>query len=182
MWEPRKLAVLVAISTVALLLTAWTVISFGPRSPVAALLISWLGMSWAAMAGQVVRFRLSAGYYRARPCERDGRIYERLGIRLFKMAVRRGPLAILSPTLRLPKERTAPALRALEGEMETAEAAHLVMFLLMTAAMAAAILKGWLDAAGWLLLFNVLFNGYPVMLQRYNRTLLRELIGRQGGD
>ena len=38
-----------------------------------------------------------------------------------------------------------------------------------------AIFLRWFDAAGWLMLFNVLFNGYPVMLQRYNRMRLDPL-------
>ena len=32
--------------------------------------------------------------------------------------------------------------------------------------------RGWWGAARWTLLFDVLLNGYPVMLQRYNRALL----------
>jgi hypothetical protein len=176
----RKLAAGAAVTAAVLLLVWWTVASFGARSLVSAFLVNWLAMSWAAMVGQAVRFRLPAKYYQARSFEGDGRIYERLGVRVFKMAVRRGPLAILSPTLRLPQERTVPALRALEGEMEIAEAAHLLVFFLVTVGAAAALVKGWLDAAGWLMLLNVLFNGYPVLLQRYNRILLRDLIGRQG--
>jgi hypothetical protein len=35
-----------------------------------------------------------------------------------------------------------------------------------------AALRGWWVAAGLTLLFDVLMNGYPVMLQRYNRVLL----------
>jgi hypothetical protein len=32
--------------------------------------------------------------------------------------------------------------------------------------------RGWWGAEGWTLLFDLLLNGYPVMLQRYNRALL----------
>jgi hypothetical protein len=35
-----------------------------------------------------------------------------------------------------------------------------------------AAVRGWWIAAGLTLLFDVLMNGYPVMLQRYNRALL----------
>ena len=34
----------------------------------------------------------------------------------------------------------------------------------------------WLDAAAWLMLFNVPLNAYPVMLQRYNRLRLDPLL------
>ena len=39
-----------------------------------------------------------------------------------------------------------------------------------------ALLNGWLDAVAWILLFNILVNGYPIMLQRCNRIKLQELI------
>ena len=35
-------------------------------------------------------------YHGPRPFERTGRVYELLGVRLIKMLVRRGPLAIFS--------------------------------------------------------------------------------------
>jgi hypothetical protein len=37
---------------------------------------------------------------------------------------------------------------------------------------------GWIDAALWILLFNIVFNGYPVMLQRYNRLRLQRLTAK----
>jgi hypothetical protein len=39
-----------------------------------------------------------------------------------------------------------------------------------------ALLQGWWDTFGWLLLFNILINAYPVMLQRYNRAKLQPLL------
>jgi len=176
----RKAIVVMGVTAVALLLLWWIVTAYGARGVISAFLINWLAMSWAAIAGQAVRFRLPQEHYRLRAFEQDGRIYECLGVRLFKMLVRHGPLAILSPTLRMPAQRTVPALRALEGEMETTEAAHMIVFILMTLAALAALLKGWLDASLWVMVFNILLNGYPVLLQRYNRVLLRALIATQG--
>ena len=40
-----------------------------------------------------------------------------------------------------------------------------------------AAVRGRWDAAGWTFLFNVLANGYPAMLQRYNRALLAQRFG-----
>ncbi len=39
-----------------------------------------------------------------------------------------------------------------------------------------ALFKGWWETAGWLVLFDILINAYPVMLQRYNRARLQLLI------
>lgn len=116
------------------------------------------------------------GYYSINRLERTGWLYERLGVRLFKRLVRRGPLALLSPALRFPKDRTPASLHHLEDEMRKAEASHVYIFVLMLVFISAALLRGWFDAAGWMLAFNVIINSYPVMLQRYNRIKLQALI------
>ena len=47
-----------------------------------------------------------------------------------------------------------------------------MLFVATLGVVAHAVARGWWGAAGWTLLFDVLLNGYPVMLQRYNRALL----------
>jgi hypothetical protein len=64
--------------------------------------------------------------------------------------------------------------------MRKAETSHVLSCLLMFLFISYALLRGWFDAAAWLLAFDVLINGYPIMLQRYNRIKLQELIQRQG--
>ena len=65
--------------------------------------------------------------------------------------------------------------------MRKAETVHVYIFLLMLVFISYALLNGWFDAVGWMLAFNILINGYPIMLQRYNRIMLQELIQRQHG-
>ena len=175
----KKLAVFALATIGVVLLVVWSLDAFGFRSPVFAFLLNWLAMSWVAMAGQVIHFALPASYYDIKSFERTGQVYEHLGVPLFKKLVRRGPLAIFSPTLRFPKDKTIAALQHLDHEMRKAEAGHVVIFLLMLVFISYALLNGWFDAVGWMLLFNVLINGYPIMLQRYNRILLQDLIRRQ---
>jgi len=102
-----------------------------------------------------------------------------LGIRLFKRLIRREPLAVFSLNFRLPKEKSVPALRRLESDMRSAETIHVLIFLIMLLFIRYALFQGWIDALVWLLLFNILLNVYPVMLQRYNRIWLQELILQQ---
>jgi len=177
----KKLLLVVAATVAAILLILWTWDAFGFRSPASALLITWLAMAWIAVVGQAARLSFPPGYYRARPFEGDGRIYERLGVRLFKKLVRRGPLAIFSPTLRFPKERTRAGLLNLETEMQKAETGHVLIFVVVLLYTGYLLIRGWFDGAAWTLLCNVLINGYPIMLQRYNRIKLRELIRQQEG-
>ena len=175
----KKPAVFALATLGVVLLVIWALDAFGFRSPVFAFLLNWLAMSWVALAGQAIPFALPASYYDIKTFERTGLVYERLGLPLFKKLVRRGPLAIFSPTLRFPKDKTIAALRHLDHEMRKAEAGHVYIFLLMLVFIGYALLNGWLDAVDWMLLFNVLINGYPIMLQRYNRILLQDLIRRQ---
>jgi hypothetical protein len=175
----KKLLVFTIATATAIALILWAWGSFGFRSPVSAFLVNWLTMSWIAIIGQVAHLSFAPGYYRTRPFERAGQVYERLGIRLFKKLVRHGPLALFSPTLRFPKERTVSALQSLLGEMQKAETGHALIFVLVLLFVGYALFKGWLDAVAWMLLFNILINGYPIMLQRYNRIKLQELIQQQ---
>lgn len=175
----KQVAVSVVATVAAIALILWTVGAYGFRGPVSALLINWLAMAWMAVMGHMVHFSFAPGYYRPKPFERAGQLYECLGIRLFKRLVRRGPLSIFSPTLRFPKERTIPALQGLENEMRKAETGHVLIFALMLVYIGYVWLQGWLDAVGWVLLFNILINGYPIMLQRYNRIKLQALIPQQ---
>jgi hypothetical protein len=176
--ESLKRLVLFTITTiVAIFLLVWSLDAYGFRSPIFAFLVNWLVMSWLALNGQLIHLSLVApSYYDIQPFEQAGQVYERLGIRLFKRLVRRGPLSIFSPTLRFPKDKTAVALRTLETEMRKAETGHVLIFAVVLLFVCYALLRGWLDAVVWLLLFNILINGYPIMLQRYNRIKLQELI------
>lgn len=176
----KKIVVFAAATFAAIFLIDWSLSSFEFRSPVSAFLVNWLAMSWVAIVGQTVHLTLPRGYYGIQAFERTGQLYESLGIRLFKRLVRRGPLAIFSPTLRFPEERTNSGLQHLDSEMRKAETGHLIVFLLVLLFVIYALIMGWFDAAGWLLAFNVLINGYPIMLQRYNRIKLQEIIQKLG--
>ncbi len=159
----------------AVLLMVWTIDSFGFADPISAFLLNWIAMSWVAFVGQFFSFSFGQGYYEPKPFEQTGHIYELVGIRLFKKIVRRGPLTIFSPTLRLPKEKTASALYNLNNEMRKAETGHVVVFVIMLLFAGYPLLQGWWDSVAWIIFFNILINGYPIMLQRYNRIKLAAL-------
>lgn len=170
-----------AATIAAIFCIAWSVDSFGFRSPISVLVVSWMVLTWIATVTLLAHLSLPSAYYDTRPFERTGQLYERVGIRLAKKLLRRGPLSVLSPTLRMPKEKTVSALRNLDNEMRKAETAHALTFILMLFLVGYAAVNGWLDTMLWLLLLNILINGYPIMLQRYNRIKLQELIGKQEG-
>ena len=148
------------------------------QHPVFAFCLNMFVMVWVVVIVGVWQLHLSLGarYYHIRDCEKSGHIYERLGIRLLKKLLRRGPLSILNPELRLSEGRSA--LSKLDQKMRGAETGHVVVFVTMLTITAYPLLQGWWKATAWWLLFNVLINIYPVMLQRYNRARLELLVDR----
>ena len=90
----------------------------------------------------------------------------------FKRLLRRGPLAVFNPDLHLPADPSTANLAHLDQRMRDAEASHFILLVLTFGVVVHAAARGWWGAAGWVLLFDALVNGYPVMLQRYNRGLL----------
>jgi hypothetical protein len=175
----KKLGWLTITLILCISLSLWFLHVFGFRSPLFALLLNWMAMTWVVLVGQAVDFGLPIHYYHVHSFERTGRVYERLGIRWFQRLVRREPLARLSPTLRLSDNRTLSAFRQLDCEMRKAETSHVYIFLLMIVVIGYALLRQWFDAVGWMLACNIIINGYPIMLQRYNRIRLQALMQRQ---
>jgi hypothetical protein len=172
--KPATTAI-VAASTVALGgVLGWVGATFGVTGVVFAFAVNWLAMCWMGTAGRVLRPPLPERYFTIRSFEQSGRLYEALGVRLVKRAVRRGPLHLFNPRLRLPPERTPARLRELEQRMREPETGHAWLFAAMTLVASHAAIRGWWTAAAWTMAFNVTLNVYPVMLQRYNRRWLLE--------
>ncbi len=167
---------LIATTVTSVWLMTWSVDAFGFPSPITAFLVNGLVVAWMAMVALSIRLPLPSRYYDIKACENGGRVYEHLGVRFFKKLVRSGPLSIFSRTLRLPKDDARAALRQLDQTMRRAEAIHVFSFLPIWPFICYSVLRKWSNAAGWLLLFNLMVNGYPIMLQRYNRIRLHKLL------
>jgi Glycosyl-4,4'-diaponeurosporenoate acyltransferase len=162
-------------------LMAWSRRVFGAQSARFAFLVVWLPLAWFALLGRVLVgrpvLRLPAQVHALRAFERDGRVYELLGVRVAKGLLRRRPLAVFAPDMHLPVEPTPATVADLDERMRQAEALHEILLVVTLAVVVNAATRGWWGAAGWTLLFNVLANGYPAMLQRYNRARLARRFG-----
>ena len=168
----RKAILLAGMTVVGLALLVWSRQAFGARSAVFAFVVVWLPMAWLGVVSRFVRPRLPAAYYALHRFERDGHLYERLGVRLVKRLLRRGPLAAFNPDLHLPVEPTVMNMTHLDQRMRDAEASHFILLVLTFGVVVHAAARSWWGAAAWTVVFDVLLNGYPVMLQRYNRARL----------
>jgi hypothetical protein len=150
----------------------WAVTSLDPDGLWFAVVVVWAPMTALGTVSHVLPPRMPDRWHRLHAFEFDGRIYEGLGVRTAKRLARRGPIAWWNPGMHLPPERDAASLRRLEARMRAAEASHVVLFAVgfVTAVVLAG--SGRWSGAGWVIVLDVLLNGYPVMLQRYNRAWL----------
>lgn len=142
------------------------------RGPWYALVVVWAPMTALGTISHVVPMHLPERFHRLRRFEIDGRVYERLGVGVVKKLLRRGPATWFNPRLHMPASRDPDSLDRLDAAMRTAEATHAVLFVATLPVVVHAIARRWWAAAAWTLVFDLLINGYPVMLQRYNRGLL----------
>jgi hypothetical protein len=127
----------------------------------------------------VAAWWLPPSYYRVQSFERSGRVYEALGVRLFRRLVPDGDYANrwrrrTSPGFRILANRAAA--RAFLGRTEESERGHLVLLLLGLPSIALAWQVGWYGWAIYLGVGNVLVNLYPVLLQRYTRARLQAFV------
>ncbi len=163
----------VASAAAATAALGWTRRRAGPGSARFALASAWLPMTALGTVSHVVPFRLPRAWHRLRPVEIHGRLHERLGVPVAKRLLRRGPATVFNPGLRLPAEPSPERIERLARRMCTAEAAHAVAGLVTLGLAAHAGRRGRWRAAAWTVGLDVVVNGYPVLLQRYNRVLLR---------
>ena len=145
-----------------------------PASGWFAFVVVWWPMVWVGTMSRFFQVRLPEAYHALRDFEHAGRVYDRVGVRVAKAALRRGPLARFNPDLHLPSGRTPGQLAQLAQRMRDAEASHAVLFVATLGVVVHALVRGWWIAAALTLVFYVAINGYPVMLQRYNRARLAD--------
>ena len=173
-------SLLAAVATViAAAVLILSVRALGPSSAAFAFVVVWAPMTWLGTVSRLFQPHLPRRFHELRDVERDPRVYERIGVRFVKRLLRRGPLAVFNPALHLPAERSPERLAELEQAMKDAEASHFILLVATLGVVINAAVRGWWLAAGLTLLFNLLMNGYPVMLQRYNRVLLHARFPRQ---
>lgn len=145
--------------------TAWT-LEMSRRSVVFAFWINWALMGLAFVVWFIAPVRFGRSYYRVHAFERSGRLYERLGVRQFQRFLRRSGL--VGPW---PRYRPGPgASTVLDAATEGSETAHLLIFIVLAVVSGIFVRRGWWDTAGWLLLFNIVHNAYPVLSLRSVRA------------
>ena len=142
-----------------------------PEAPFALLIAACIALWWT----------LPRGYFAVHPFERTGRIYERLGVTIFRRFAPNGDLANRWERRADPQHRVIRGRRSAAEYVrstEQSERGHIVLLALGAVSAAFAWNLGWNGWAWYLTAGNVLVNGYPILLQRYTRSRLNAVLSR----
>ena len=145
----------------------------GPERPAFAFWLNGLLMVWAVGFYRSKPLQWRNGYFRIRPWETP--VYRALGVPGFQRFLRR--VNWFNREIQLKTGRRG--LSYLDHAIRQAEQGHATIFVIIGGFTVFAIVHyGW-GTAWWYVLFNVLFNGYPVMVQRYNRARMQRVLNRR---
>jgi hypothetical protein len=140
--------------------------------------LSWLLMTAIGLMTAAPYERADLSRWRWAPWERQGRVYERLGVRGYRWALLHSPFGWCNPHLSVRGGRAD--LERLERDMLAAEGPHAISMVVTFAVAIGFAWTGHAWVAVWMAVVNVPLNVYPVMLQRWNRGRVRRLRGRLG--
>jgi hypothetical protein len=142
-------------------------------------LLPSLPLGLACFAATIAPWWVPPSYYHIRDFEKSGRLYELMGVRLFRWFVPDGDAANKLRRRRRPGFRIIRSrryARAFMRRTELSERSHLVMLVLGGVSTLFAWRIGWAGWAMYLGVGNVLVNLYPVLLQRYTRARLVRVV------
>lgn len=132
-------------------------------------------MIWFTIVETYLPLPLNSTYFAARPFEKGGRIYIFLGVSAFRRLLRLVGWEKVTQK-NFPIEKTQTALQQCERSTRVSELGHLVIGLIVLGVAAYVCVTYSFMASIWLLSLNLLFNLYPILLQRYNRPRYRRAI------
>ena len=138
--------------------------------------LAWFAVAIAACFAPLL---LPQTFYRCHEGRAGARVYEAVGVRIFKRFATNGDLVNrwarrLDPHYRAVRDRASA--RDWLGRTREGERNHLVLMMMCAATAVYAARIGWY---GWALAItagNVVFNLYPILLQRYNRCRIERLL------
>lgn len=138
---------------------------------------NFLLMFWVAVFESQVKPALDSPYFDTYPFEKQGKIYRMLGVEWYRaILVKSGWEKLRQQTM--PISKSHQAFLAYERGSRVAEAGHLVVGIIVLIVTGYVAFTYSFRAIGWLVLFNLFLNVYPVLLQRYTRPRLRRMIAK----
>ncbi|MFD2288326.1 hypothetical protein GJU39_03500 [Pedobacter petrophilus] len=124
---------------------------------------------------EALKSPLNGSYFKEQPWEGKGKIYESVGVNLFRK------LLVLIGWEKLirkgnPVEKNIKTLKHLHHQTKQSELSHLILLIIVFGFNIFVALKFGFLASIWLLILNILMHLYPIFLQRYNRPRIERAI------
>lgn len=164
---------LIIISTIVMVygLIIWV----GMQGFVFAWVLNLLLMMCVYQFTQTLKSEFKSPYYNEKKWEKKGKIYETLGVHIFRK------LLVLIGWEKLnkkanPVKKSLDALIRLEYVTKQSELGHLIIFFIVIPFNIFVAVKFGIVESLWLLILNIVLNIYPIILQRYNRPRLKKAI------
>ena len=120
---------------------------------------------------------LNDKFFKHHKIEKSGTLYKLLGVRVFKNILAKNPSATFTGKLSL-KSYSIKGLNQLENDMRVAETIH---FQALLTGVIITIPFGYFRNSRFyyfMIIFNILVNFYPVLVQRYNRNRIFTILNR----
>ena len=165
----------VLVLLIVLFMVAYITIKKGPQSFVFAWVLNFALMLAVFFFTNTFKPRLTAGYYNSKKWEANGTIYKWFGVNGFrKLLVLLGWEKVIRASS--PVKKNLDAIKHLEHGTRQAEFGHLIIFFIVFATNVFVAFRYGIAKSLSLFLLNIIFNVYPVILQRYNRPRLQRMI------
>lgn len=137
--------------------------------------VNWLLMLCVSVFTTALKSELTSPYYDEKEWERKGKIYEQFGVNFFrKLLVWTGWEKVIRKSF--PIEHNTKALTNLYYQTKKSELDHLIILIIVFGFNVFVAYKFGVLKSLWLLVLNVLFNLYPVFVQRYNRPRIKRAV------
>ncbi len=137
--------------------------------------LNFMLMMFVLMFTETLKSACTSNYFKEQNWEQKGKIYEQLGIHLFRK------LLVLVGWEKLnkkenPVKNNLAALVHLEYRTKQSELGHLIIFFIVGGFSIYVAIRYSFSASAWLIFLNLVLNFYPILLQRYNRPRLQRAI------
>ncbi|MES2761082.1 MAG: hypothetical protein V4677_02705 [Bacteroidota bacterium] len=171
----QKKIILVLTILATVIATYWLINYVGMRGFLFAWSLNFMLMMFVFKFTETLKAEYTSPYYKEKNWEKTGKIYEYLGINVFRK------LLVLIGWEKLnkkanPVNKNQESLTHLEYRTKQSEFGHLLVFVIVLGFNIVVIFNFGLTESVWLLVLNILLNVYPILLQRYNRPRLNRAI------
>lgn len=171
----KKTIVLALTILITIALTYSVVLYIGLLGFLFAWTLNLLLMMCVFKFTETLRSDFASDYYKEKAWENKGKIYEKLGINLFrKLLVILGWEKMNKKSN--PVKNNLDALVHLEYRTKQSEFGHVIIFFIVLGFTVYVAMNFGITESLWLIFLNVVLNVYPVFLQRYNRPRLQRAI------